>query len=159
VRVISSPLNKNPSVRRRGSTLVEFALIFPVLIALLIGIMEFGVLVNYKLRLANATREGARYAAIGKDTDLIRSRVRQYAAPLLSNTATSTSTIYLQYESDRDAMTPDYDVTLGNSDGQNNCPRGNLIRVQVNTPHMPLTGFFPFLRNYILTSNVVMRRE
>ncbi len=39
--------------RRRGSTLVEFALIVPVLLAKLMGIIEFGWLVKNNLTIAN----------------------------------------------------------------------------------------------------------
>jgi len=34
-----------------------------------------------------------------------------------------------------------------------------LIRITVAYPHRPLTGFFPFLNNRILTVTVSMARE
>jgi Flp pilus assembly protein TadG len=48
----------------RGQDLVEFALIFPVLMLLLLGIMEFAVLVWSYDTIANAAREGARLGII-----------------------------------------------------------------------------------------------
>ena len=43
--------------------MVEFALIVPVLLALLLGIMEFGWLAKNRLQLANAVRPASRRAA------------------------------------------------------------------------------------------------
>lgn len=43
---------------------VEFALLAPILIMLLLGIMEFGRAYNVQVSLTNAAREGARSVAI-----------------------------------------------------------------------------------------------
>src|SRR6266850_1913352 len=50
--------------RRRGQALVEFALVFPILMLFLFGIIVWGLGVFYQQQLQNAAREGARYAAI-----------------------------------------------------------------------------------------------
>lgn len=50
--------------RARGQSLTEFALVLPVLAALLLGIMQMGLIFNGYVTLANATREGAREASI-----------------------------------------------------------------------------------------------
>ena len=44
--------------------MVEFALVLPVLILLIIGSMEFGLVINQYMILAEAAREGARSAAL-----------------------------------------------------------------------------------------------
>jgi Flp pilus assembly protein TadG len=44
----------------RGASAIEFAIVLPVLILLLFGIIEFGVLLFDKAVLTNASREGAR---------------------------------------------------------------------------------------------------
>lgn len=58
----------------RGQDLVEFALILPVLLLLLLGIMEFGIVIFTYDTIANAAREGARYGIIhhepGDDSDI-----------------------------------------------------------------------------------------
>ncbi|MCX6497445.1 MAG: pilus assembly protein [Arthrobacter sp.] len=51
--------------RQRGAVAVEFALLAPLLILLLLGIMEFGRAYNAQITLSNAAREGARVMAIG----------------------------------------------------------------------------------------------
>lgn len=47
----------------RGATLVEFALILPVFLMLLFGMITGGLALNDKQQITHATREGARYAA------------------------------------------------------------------------------------------------
>jgi len=69
--------------RTRGATLVEFALVLPFVLALLLGIIEFGWLMRNQAVLANASREGVRYAAIGNTQDNVYDRVVAAAAPLL----------------------------------------------------------------------------
>ena len=53
--------------RERGQALVEFALVLPVLLVLLCGIIDFGWLYYNQITLNNAAREGARYAAVHYD--------------------------------------------------------------------------------------------
>ena len=48
----------------RGQALVEFALVAPMLVLLLLSIIEFGRAVYYVQMLDNAAREGARYAIV-----------------------------------------------------------------------------------------------
>jgi len=50
----------------RGVALVEFALIAPILFALLFGMLDFGRAVNYWTDATHLTHEGARMASIGK---------------------------------------------------------------------------------------------
>lgn len=47
----------------RGVALVEFALVFPVFMTLVLGMFSGGLAYNRKLTLTNAAREAARYAA------------------------------------------------------------------------------------------------
>lgn len=54
----------------KGQAMVEFALILPILLMLIGGIMDFGWVFSNILIANNASREAARYAAIHKyDTD------------------------------------------------------------------------------------------
>lgn len=55
---------------RRGQTVVEFALIVPVLLALLLGIISLGFYINAYLTLAQATRIAVREASLGYATGL-----------------------------------------------------------------------------------------
>lgn len=51
--------------RSRGQSLVEFSLILPVLVIMVLGIVDFGVGLRSYISLTNAAREGARFAAVG----------------------------------------------------------------------------------------------
>lgn len=58
--------------RGRGQAMVEFAIVAPLFFLLLFGIIEAGRFVFYHEILANATREGARYAIVnGANVDPI----------------------------------------------------------------------------------------
>src|SRR3990172_5805826 len=50
---------------RRGQSLVEFSLVLPVLLIMVFGIIDFGLGLRSYISLTNATREGARFAAVG----------------------------------------------------------------------------------------------
>ncbi len=71
----------------RGQSLVEYALVLPILLLLLVGIMEFGIAVFNYNTIANAAREGARYGIVHKrdaDTDKGRAGIEMAALRLTS---------------------------------------------------------------------------
>jgi Flp pilus assembly protein TadG len=49
--------------QREGATAVEFAIVLPILLMLLFGIISMGLIYNQQLTLTQAAREGARFAA------------------------------------------------------------------------------------------------
>ena len=49
---------------QRGATIIEFAIILPVLVLLIFGIIEFSLILYDNAMLTNASREGARAAVI-----------------------------------------------------------------------------------------------
>src|SRR5512139_1146576 len=51
---------------QRGATAVEFAIVFPLLILLLFGIIEFSVILYDKAMITNASREGARAGIVSQ---------------------------------------------------------------------------------------------
>lgn len=62
-------LTKHRRGGRRGSTLVEFALILPILLTISMVMVQYGIILNAMISLTNLTREGARYAAIHPPTN------------------------------------------------------------------------------------------
>jgi Flp pilus assembly protein TadG len=66
----------------RGSMVVEFALMLPVMTALLLGMTEFGVLMYNKIEMTDASRIAAREFAIGRSQGTPRATAvaRFYAA-------------------------------------------------------------------------------
>ena len=58
--------------RERGQALVEFAMVLPVLILLVVGMMQFGLLFHEFLLVTHAAREGARVATLGgSDAEIV----------------------------------------------------------------------------------------
>ncbi|WP_419955714.1 TadE/TadG family type IV pilus assembly protein [Neobacillus niacini] len=55
-----------------GQSLVEFALVLPLLVVLLFGIIDFGRIFHAYLTIDHAGREAARAASIGKDETNIK---------------------------------------------------------------------------------------
>lgn len=63
----------------RGQALVEFALLLPLVMLILIGIIEFGRAWQAKQTLTDAAREGARIAAVGNPqytVDTVQQKVK-----------------------------------------------------------------------------------
>ena len=60
----------------KGASIVEFALILPILVMMVFGIFQFGIAYNNWIALTHAAREGARLAAVGQYEE---SRVRESA--------------------------------------------------------------------------------
>jgi Flp pilus assembly protein TadG len=56
-----------PGGNDRGQSLVEFALVIPVLVILVFGIIDFGMGLRAYITVTQATREGARFGAVGND--------------------------------------------------------------------------------------------
>jgi Flp pilus assembly protein TadG len=51
--------------RDRGAVAVEFAILLPVLLLVLFGIIDFGRALNAQITITQAAREGARLGAVG----------------------------------------------------------------------------------------------
>jgi hypothetical protein len=60
--------------RRRGSAMVEFALVAPLLILILVGIMVMGVIINAKIVVSGAAREAGRTWAVHKEDARARAK-------------------------------------------------------------------------------------
>jgi Flp pilus assembly protein TadG len=65
----------------RAAQLVEFALVFPILLFVTAGIIDLGLVIKDYQVLTNAAREGARLGSIeGTGDDIVENRVAAYAA-------------------------------------------------------------------------------
>ena len=121
----------------KGQAILEFALVIPLFILVLVGTAETGILVHDYLLVQIAAREGARYGAVGHSDSEIRQRVRD-TAPTLDPA--------------------DFTIAVTNAQGN----RGEQVTVNVSydvdliTPMMEtLFGQDPFP----VSSQVVMRIE
>lgn len=108
---------------QRGAAAVEFALIVPLLLVLLIGIAEFGRAFQVQGTLSAAAREGVRLMALQNDPAAARAAVRN-ASPSL------------------DPVITDGQIAISPA----SCPEFNgsstSVRLTISYPLPYLTGFF-----------------
>ena len=114
----------------RGAALIEFALVLPILVVLLMGILEFGWWLNGWIVITGAAREGARAAVVAQDNPRgeAEKAVNEY-----------TQTFY--YQPDVNFFEDDESIT-----------------VYVNGRLRPLVGFF-VRTDIFLEADSTMRRE
>jgi Flp pilus assembly protein TadG len=119
---------------QRGQSLVEFALILPLFIVVLFGIMEFGRLWEMTNLITSASREGARVAAISGTS---QSQAINAAQNVLSAANINDATISVS--------------------GPNS---SNEVSVTVSINYEPITGsIIPGLDDFSLTRSTIMRWE
>jgi Flp pilus assembly protein TadG len=76
----------------RGGALLEFAVIAPLLLIILFGIVEFGLILYNKAVLTNGSREGARYGIVTSNTlSAVTTVVENYCNPRLRTFGTMTN--------------------------------------------------------------------
>lgn len=123
-------------LRERGAAAVEFALVVPILIALVLAIAAFGRGYQIQSSLSMAAREGARVAAIEMDAEKGRTRAAEAA----------------------DDFGLD-DVTTA-ADGSDNCDAPNeRVRIQVSTDYdfLGFSGFLGVPSGVTMTGRAEMR--
>ena len=127
--------------QRRGAAAVEFAIVAPLFIMLVFGMIEFGRMVMVQQVITNASREGARRAVVDASTiEDVRDVVEKYSA---------SSSITVPRENI--TINPDPAVTAN----------GDPITVSVSLPFADIS-WLPtpqFLESYNLQAVTVMRRD
>lgn len=130
----------------RGATMVEFAIIAPLLFLLLFGIIDFGWLLNQQQDVRYGSREGARIAAV--------------SSPL---SATPTAQSIVDQICDRmDSADSSMHVSLvatGTGPG-GQAQLGDLAKIQVWKPAQDITGFFTnVIGDSVIKSTLTFRLE
>ena len=133
-------LRRSHRIKRRGAAVVEFAIVAPVFILLVFGMIEYGRMVMVQQLLTNASREGARKAVLdGATKSEIETLVRDY----LSNSSVSGATV---------TVTPD---------PPSNAAFGDPVTVSVSIP-FDQVSWLPspmYLGGATMSASAVMRRE
>lgn len=83
-------LHERAARQERGAQAVEFALVIPLILVLVLGVLEFGRLLNIHISVSGAAREGARVMAIHDDAGAAEDAAKA-AAPALDDTQLSVS--------------------------------------------------------------------
>jgi hypothetical protein len=130
---------------QRGAAVVEFAVVLPLLLVILFGIVEFGLLFYNKQVLTNASREGARAGIAYKSEAEITKIVEDYCR------GTQSSSRLIRFDTDVDPV-----VTVTGVMGS----YGDDLTVDVSYDYTFLVpNFFGSGPNLELTARTVMKME
>jgi hypothetical protein len=125
----------------RGAALVEFALVLPLLLVLVFGIMEAGWLFSQLTETRNAAREGARLAVVDFGT------ASQVATETCNRAVLSSNGALVSISSSGDVSDPIADPTAS-------------VSVHIDNSYSSLTGFLdPLFTGKSLDADVTMRVE
>jgi Flp pilus assembly protein TadG len=123
----------------KGQGLVEMALVLPIFLLLVMGIVDFGMGMRAYVTVNNSSREGARYAIVCPsilDDDAIKARVANY-----SNGLVTTGNVFVTWQSQR-------------------CKSGESVKVVATTNYQYITPLSAFMPNPLrLTASSTMRVE
>jgi Flp pilus assembly protein TadG len=75
----------------RGAAAVEFAILLPLLLMLVLGTIEFGRAYNAQITLTNAARDGVRVMAIANDPTGAKTAAKNAAASVSTTIPPPTS--------------------------------------------------------------------
>lgn len=132
--------------RSRGQALVEFALVFPLFLLLLFGLVDLGRLAYINNAIAEAAREGARWGTV---------QGRSISATDRTNVANKTRTLM--------AAVPNPTVTVTCEDvfgtARSTCTKDNILVVRVDTTVSmvtPIIGQLVGPRTLTATSRMVV---
>ncbi len=90
---------------QKGQALVEFALILPILLLVVMAILQFGLMLNSYLTIENASREGARAGIIGSSDDEIEQLIISTSPNLDPSKLTVSITPKEEYRKSGDTLT------------------------------------------------------
>jgi Flp pilus assembly protein TadG len=119
---------RSREARQRGSTVVEFALVLPILMVVTFGAIDAGRLVVAKVELSYACIMGARLAAVSNTTAFTTVQTAVVAAAPLLNLATTA--VHYQIETGGVAATADT--------GFSSRAAGSKIRVYSTYNYQPM---------------------
>jgi len=150
-------LKSRTEFRRRGTAAVEFAVLAPVLILVVLGTIDVGQFVNLGQIVSNASREGARTAS--RDTTLtvseVQSAVQNYLATAFPAVPTSSWSTALQVN-----VTDGYGNPISGGDLTTISSGGRIsVQVVLTFDTVRWSRGFAGLDGRSLRAITVMRRE
>jgi Flp pilus assembly protein TadG len=151
--------------QRPGASVVEFAVIAPVIFVLLFGIIEVGRALMVMHLLSEVARESARYAVVTEGGNDSTTNIQTYASGRLSafglNTA-NTPAVYVNDSSSTDLSAASGPTQQTGSSNFGKYTKGTEVTVQVQVNFSEVT-WMPFA-NYLtgdakLTGQYTLRRD
>jgi len=137
---------------------LEFALVLPLLMSLVLGIYTGGLTYSHKISLVEAIREGARYGAslpVGSGVGAVTTWEAGVRNRVVS--ASGGDVAYGDVCAKFVLPTGGSDCGLGDPPGATNEPTVHLVKVSATKPTK--VEFFFFTRNIVLRGKLVARYE
>jgi Flp pilus assembly protein TadG len=141
--------------RERGLALVEFALVVPFLLILIVGIIDFGFLFNDVISVRQGARDGGRQASVG-------SFGSDSSCPLYGASALPGAKALMCLTKDRDNVADEKTrvrIIVGDGSSTTAYKVGNPITICVQYQMRSLTGVLPVLNGRVFTTRTVFRIE
>ena len=85
--------NRNVVQTEKGIAAIEFALFLPLLMVLLMGIIDFGMLMTNQAALVNASREGARFGIILSSPAKTEAEIENVVKTAMANSGWETTAV------------------------------------------------------------------
>jgi len=148
--------------RDRGASLVEFALVMPILFLILFGIIEFGAAYNDYQSIRQGAREGARDAVVATYGSSSGCSLNGPAASLSGPTGTNTQKVMCAVKQEVGLTNSRVRVRVIFTDSDTGTPSYASDRVKVCVVSMVdgITGFLdPFIDNRPMRTEIEMRAE
>jgi Flp pilus assembly protein TadG len=150
---------------RSGATAVEFAVIAPVIFALVFGIIELGRALMVTHILADVSRDAARYAVVTEGSNQTTSDIQGYAKGRL--TAYGISTVQTPVVSVNDSSSTDLSASAGpvQKSGSSNFGKYSngsevTVKVQVNFSEVTWLPFADYVAGgAVLSGQYTLRRD
>ena len=176
-------IRRHPGASERGATLVEFSIVLPILLILIIGIMETGTHFKDYLEVSAAAREGSRYAAfLGDEADADCKIVQQIADTLVTSLDQLDSIQIYQADQTTGAPVPGKTNTWTLIGDPTDCVLGwtstngwpassrnvvydpvgsplDIVGVRIRLDHDWISGLPPFSGSYVIDESNIVRLE
>lgn len=131
---------------KQGQSLVEFALLLPVLVLILVGVFDLGRAFHALITISNAGREAARYGTLHNDILDDPDEMDKLYNVAVVEAASSNMPI----------SADDVNVLCLATGAPPKCPRDTTLQVQVDYTYTPILSFF-FPDGVTIHSAVEMR--
>lgn len=136
---------------RRGAALVEMAFVLVIFLMLLFGIMEYGRFLFYRHIMINASRDGARYAAVHTLEDTVDSATTARVKTMMAG---------------MDAKLPNFKIDIYRADANgakvgaaNTAEFGQYVCVELSGDYEPIVPSLLFMSKMTLRAKAAMFSE
>jgi Flp pilus assembly protein TadG len=133
-------------LERRGGAIVETAVVLPIVLAMMLGVMEYGRYLAARQVVENAVREGSRYAVVRTvDETTLDSQIRDQVHQKMAGF----HTMFTGYDKNTSIQVYESDASGNNVGSWKDAAFAEYITVRVTAVYKPVVPhmWVPFLGN------------